>query len=199
MFTIITSICPPYSLCQNHLPSLQQLLHMFSIYTYHSYFTICLPCMFIMITSPYVHHDLFTMYVYHMHITMCSPGMFTILIFTICSPCMFTIITLPYAHHMLSTCSPLVFHNHFNTCSPCIFIRITLPHAHHFYNNYFTICSPYVFIMITSPCIHHGLFTMYVYHKNLHIFTIITLSESLHHMFMFTRITSSYVHHVCLS
>ena len=125
--------------------------------------------------------------------------MFTILFLTICSPCMFTIITLPHAHHMLTTCSPLVFHNHFNTCSSCIFIRITSPCAHHVYSNYFTICSPYMFTMIPSPYIHHDLFAMYVYHKNLHIFTIITLLKSLHHMFMFTTITSPIVHHVCLS
>ena len=57
------------------------------------------------------------------------------------------------------------------------------------------------------PDIHHGLFTMYVYHNTLHMFTIITLTESLfaHHVYnnhfticlpyIFTIIALPYAHH----
>ena len=85
--------------------------------------------------------------------------------FTICSPClqqslhhmhtMFTTITSPYVHHVCSSCT-----------------------LHHLLN---MICSPCMFTIITSLYIHD--ICLYVYHNNLHMFTII-------------RITSPYAHHV---
>ena len=51
MFTRITSQYV-HHVC---LPLLLQ--HVFTMYVYHNYFTICCsPCMFTIITSPYIHH-----------------------------------------------------------------------------------------------------------------------------------------------
>ena len=102
---------------------------------------ICSPCMFTIITSSYIHHDLLIMYVnFHM----------------------FTIITLsesPYHvyNNYFTICSPIyAYHNYFTTCLPWSVHYVCLPYS--------IICSSCMFTILILLYGHHVCLPLLLHH-----------------------------------